>query len=145
MLPGGYSTARTLEHWLQPWVGYLIFPLFAFANLGILLQGVIPGHSALLLPLDITAGLVLGKPTGILLFTTAAIKLKLARLPTGVHFRQIAATAMLCSMGVTMSIFIVNLAFGHGNLEMVALAKIGILAGSVISALLGYLLLLSCC
>nr|WP_166506882.1 Na+/H+ antiporter NhaA [Sodalis glossinidius] len=135
------SPARALEHWLQPWVVYLILPLFAFANAGISLQGVAPGHLISFLPLGIAAGLVVGKPLGIVLFTAVAVKLRLARLPAGIAFRHIAAAAMLCGIGFTMSIFIANLAFGHDDPETIVLAKVGILSGSVIAALLGYLLL----
>ncbi|RLR17643.1 Na+/H+ antiporter NhaA [Sodalis-like symbiont of Bactericera trigonica] len=135
------SAARALEHWLQPWVVYLILPLFAFANAGISLQGVTPGHLTYFLPLGIAAGLVVGKPLGIVLFTAAAVKLRMARLPGGIAFCHIAAAAVLCGIGFTMSIFIANLAFGHDDPETIVLAKVGILSGSVIAALLGYLLL----
>ncbi|WP_074011648.1 Na+/H+ antiporter NhaA [Candidatus Sodalis sp. SoCistrobi] len=135
------SPARALEHRLQPWVVYLILPLFAFANAGISLQGVAPGHLISFLPLGIAAGLVVGKPLGIVLFTAAAVKLRLARLPAGIAFRHIAAAAVLCGIGFTMSIFIANLAFGNNGPETIVLAKVGILSGSVIAALLGYLLL----
>lgn len=126
---------------MQQWVVYLILPLFAFANAGISLQGVAPGHLTSFLPLGIAAGLVVGKPLGIVLFTAAAVKLRLARLPAGIAFRHIAAAAVLCGIGFTMSIFIANLAFGDNDPETIVLAKVGILSGSVIAALLGYLLL----
>lgn len=137
----GVSPARALEHRLQLWVVYLILPLFAFANAGISLRGLAPGHLASLLPLGIAAGLVVGKPMGILLFTAAALKLRLARLPAGIAFRHIAAAAVLCGIGFTMSIFIANLAFVHDDPSTIVLAKVGILSGSVTAALLGYLLL----
>ncbi|AHF78392.1 Sodium-hydrogen antiporter [Sodalis praecaptivus] len=137
----GTSPARALEHRLQPWVVYLILPLFAFANAGISLRGVAPGHLVSLLPLGIAAGLVVGKPLGIVLFTAAAVKLRLARLPAGMAFRHIAAAGVLCGIGFTMSIFIANLAFGQGDPTTIVLAKVGILSGSVTAALLGYLLL----
>ncbi|MBT9432432.1 Na+/H+ antiporter NhaA [Candidatus Sodalis endolongispinus] len=137
----GVSPARALEHRLQPWVMYLILPLFAFANAGISLRGVAPGHLTSFLPLGIAAGLVVGKPLGIVSFTAMAVKIRLARLPAGIAFRHIAAAAVLCGTGFTMSIFIANLAFGHDDPETIVLAKVGILSGSVIAALLGYLLL----
>ncbi|MFT4465213.1 MAG: Na+/H+ antiporter NhaA [Sodalis sp. (in: enterobacteria)] len=135
------SPARALEHRLQPWLVYLILPLFAFANAGISLRDVALGHLVSLLPLGIVAGLVVGKPLGIVLFTAAAVKLRLARLPAGIAFRHIAAAAVLCGIGFTMSIFIANLAFGQGDPTTIVLAKVGILSGSVTAALLGYLLL----
>ncbi len=141
-LPGtDHSPGRALEHRLQPWVSYAVLPLFAFANAGISLLGVTPSHLVSVLPVGIAAGLVLGKPIGILLFTWGAIKLGLAGLPTGVNFRQIAAAAVLCGIGFTMSIFIATLAFGRADPEMIILAKMGILGGSLIAAVLGYALL----
>ncbi|WMQ74405.1 MAG: Na(+)/H(+) antiporter NhaA [Sodalis sp.] len=135
------SPARALEHWLQPWVVYLILPLFAFANAGISLRCAAPWHLVSLLTLGIAVGLVVGKPLGIVLFTAAAVKLRLARLPAGMAFYHIAAVGVLCGIGFTMSIFITNLAFGQGDPTTIMLAKVGILSGSVIAALLGYLLL----
>ncbi|CAK8743955.1 Na(+)/H(+) antiporter NhaA [Sodalis praecaptivus] len=119
----------------------MILPLFAFANAGISLRGVAPGHLVSLLPLGIAAGLVVGKPLGIVLFTAAAVKLRLARLPAGMAFRHIAAAGVLCGIGFTMSIFIANLAFGQRDPTTIVLAKVGILSGSVTAALLSYLLL----
>jgi NhaA family Na+:H+ antiporter len=138
-----YSPARVLEHKLQPWVIYLILPLFAFANAGIALQGLTPGSMVSALSVGIAAGLMVGKPAGILLFCLLAIKLRLARLPDGVTFGQIAAAAVLCGIGFTMSIFIAGLAFGAGGVidEKITLAKLGILAGSVLSAIAGYVVL----
>ncbi|MGP4123633.1 MAG: Na+/H+ antiporter NhaA [Sodalis sp. (in: enterobacteria)] len=135
------SPARILERRLKPWVVYLILPLFAFANAGLSVRGVAPRHLLSLLPLGIATGLVVGKPLGIVLFSAAALKLRLARLPLGIMFCQIAAAAMLCGIGFTMSIFITNLAFVHGTPTTIVLAKLGILSGSVTAALLGYLLL----
>lgn len=138
-----YSPAKVLEHKLQPWVIYLILPLFAFANAGIALQGLTPASMFSALSVGITAGLVIGKPVGIMLFCLLAVKLRLARLPNGVTPGQIAAAAVLCGIGFTMSIFIGGLAFGAGSIidEKITLAKLGILTGSVLSALAGYLVL----
>ncbi|TKI08710.1 Na+/H+ antiporter NhaA [Martelella alba] len=140
-----YSPALVLEHALQPWVIYLILPLFAFANAGVPLQGLTPGSLFELLPAGIAGGLVLGKPIGILVFCLLAIRLGLARLPDGVTVRQIAAAAVLCGIGFTMSIFIAGLAFGGSVIgeEKMDLAKLGILSGSVIAAVAGYLALRS--
>ncbi|MGL9769494.1 MAG: Na+/H+ antiporter NhaA [Sodalis sp. (in: enterobacteria)] len=135
------SPAQALENYLQPWVVYMILPLFAFANVGISLKGMSLEHLSSFLPLGIAVGLVIGKPLGIVLFTFAAVKLKLARLPAGIAFKHIAAVGVLCGIGFTMSIFIANMAFWDDFPETIMLAKIGILSGSLISALLGYLLL----
>ncbi|WP_213993981.1 Na+/H+ antiporter NhaA [Sodalis sp. dw_96] len=142
-LPGrAYSPALVLEHRLQPWVIYLILPLFAFANAGVSLQGLKPASLLSLLPAGIAAGLILGKPVGIMIFCYLSVRLRMARLPDGVIMGQIAAAAVLCGIGFTMSIFIAGLAFGTGaGNEQLTLAKLGILSGSAISAIAGYLVL----
>ncbi len=139
----GYSPSLALEHKIQPWVVYLILPLFAFANAGVALHGLTPASLFSILPAGIAVGLVLGKPLGILTFCFLSMKLGLARLPDGVSFRQIAAAAVLCGIGFTMSIFIAGLAFGGAGADpqMIVLAKLGILTGSVVAAIWGYGLL----
>ncbi|WP_413730942.1 Na+/H+ antiporter NhaA [Sodalis sp. RH22] len=136
-----YSPALVLEHYIQPWVVYLILPLFAFANAGVGLHGLTPASLLSVLPAGIAVGLVLGKPLGILLFCFASIRLGLARLPDGVVFNQIAAAAVLCGIGFTMSIFIAGLAFGAPGVspDSITYAKLGILSGSVVAAILGYI------
>lgn len=138
---GQHAPGHRLEVCLQPWVAFCILPLFAFANAGVALTGLSAGSVLSLLPGGIALGLVLGKPIGILCFSALAVKLGLARLPTGVCFRQIAAASVLCGIGFTMSIFIATLAFGNMAPEKLTLAKLGILIGSCVAALLGYLLL----
>lgn len=137
----GYSPARVLEHTLQPWVVFVILPLFAFGNAGVAMEGItwdsLAEHAAL--PLGVILGLFVGKPVGIALFCWAAIKLNWAQLPSGVNLKQIAATGVLCGIGFTMSIFIATLAFDDP--ELIDMAKLGILGGSLISALVGYLVL----
>lgn len=137
----GVSPSRQLEHVLHPWVGWLILPLFAFANAGVPLQGVTLSGLASMLPLGIIAGLLIGKPLGITLFTWLALRMKLAKLPHGTQFNQIMAIGMLCGIGFTMSIFITNLAFDGIDPELVDWAKLGILTGSLLSAVIGYVLL----
>lgn len=137
----GVSPAKNLEHVLSPWVSWLILPLFAFANAGVSLAGVTPTSLASMLPLGIIAGLFIGKPLGITLFTWLALRLKLAKLPHGTAFNQIMAVGVLCGIGFTMSIFITTLAFAELEPELVDLAKLGILLGSLLSAVVGYLLL----
>ncbi len=132
------SPAMALEHILQPWVAYAILPLFAFANAGVALRGLTLGSLLSILPVGIATGLVLGKPLGIVIFCQLSIRLGLARLPNGVTFRQIGAVSLLCGIGFTMSIFIAGLAFGSGNPESITLAKLGILSGSIVSAVWGY-------
>ncbi|QHQ18385.1 Na+/H+ antiporter NhaA [Pectobacterium parmentieri] len=135
------SPAITLEHGLQTWVAFLIIPLFAFANAGIVLQGIVLEKLFSPLSLGIAAGLLIGKPLGITLFSWLTLRLGYARLPAGVHFNQIAAVSMLCGIGFTMSIFITLLAFSGGDEELITYAKLGILLASGLAALLGYLAL----
>jgi len=137
----GRSPAKDLEHVLRPWVGWLILPLFAFANAGVSLQGVTLGGLTSMLPLGIMAGLFIGKPLGITIFTWLALRLKMAKLPHGASFSQIMAVGVLCGIGFTMSIFITTLAFAELDPKLVDWAKLGILIGSVLSAVVGYGLL----
>ncbi len=137
----GRSPAKDLEHVLRPWVGWLILPLFAFANAGVSLQGVTLGGLTSMLPLGIMAGLFIGKPLGITIFTWLALRLKMAKLPHGASFSQIMAVGVLCGIGFTMSIFITTLAFSELDPKLVDWAKLGILIGSVLSAVVGYGLL----
>ncbi|XDY59853.1 Na+/H+ antiporter NhaA [Cronobacter condimenti] len=139
----GRSPAGTLEHALHPWVGFMILPLFAFANAGVSLAGVTLAGLTSLLPLGIIAGLFIGKPLGISLFCALAIKFKWATLPPGVSQKTILAVGVLCGIGFTMSIFIASLAFGDVEASLVTWAKLGILVGSLLAAVTGYLLLRS--
>ncbi len=133
------SPLQRLEHALHPWVTYLILPLFALANAGVNLSGEI--GPALLSPvgMGIIAGLVIGKTTGISFFSWLAVRLKLAQIPEGVHWRHLLGTAMLAGIGFTMSLFIANLAFG--NSEALTAAKISIIAASLLAGVLGWLVL----
>ncbi|MGE0971939.1 Na+/H+ antiporter NhaA [Klebsiella sp. WOUb02] len=137
----GKSPARQLEHVLHPWVAWLILPLFAFANAGVSLQGVMPQGLTSLLPLGIIAGLLIGKPLGISLFCWLALKFRWASLPEGATYKQVMAVGVLCGIGFTMSIFIASLAFGSVSPELITWAKLGILTGSLMSAVIGYTIL----
>lgn len=137
----GKSPAKQLEHVLHPWVAFMILPLFAFANAGVSLQGVTLDGLTSVLPLGIIAGLFIGKPLGISLFCWLALKMKLASLPNGTTFGQIMAVGVLCGIGFTMSIFISTLAFGANAPELIVWAKLGILIGSLLAAVIGYTLL----
>lgn len=121
--------------------GVYDLPLFAFANAGVSLQGVTLAGLTSLLPLGIMAGLFIGKPLGISLFCWLALKLKWASLPEGTTCKQIMAVGILCGIGFTMSIFIATLAFGSVDPALINWAKLGILIGSVLSAVVGYLIL----
>lgn len=140
-VPEGVSPAQQLEHALYPWVAYTILPLFAFANAGVSLAGVTLQGLTSMLPLGIITGLFIGKPLGVGLFCWLALRLNWARLPHGVNGRQIAAVGVLCGIGFTMSIFIATLAFGDTAPQLIGWAKLGILTGSLLSAVVGYCLL----
>jgi len=137
----GHSPSVELEHGLHPWVSWLILPLFAFANAGVSLTGVSIDGLFSMVPLGIILGLLVGKPLGITLICWLSVKLKIAALPENTKMVDIAAVGVLCGIGFTMSIFIASLAFDAAHEEMVTLAKLGILSGSVLSAVLGYVLL----
>lgn len=134
----GHSPAIHLEHALHPWVRWVILPLFAFANAGVSLAGVSADSLFSLLPLGIVIGLFIGKPLGITLFCWLAVKTGLAKLPENTRMADICAVGVLCGIGFTMSIFIASLAYGDADAQLITLAKLGILLGSVISAVVGY-------
>ena len=137
----GHSPSIELAHGLHPWVSWLILPLFAFANAGVSLTGVSVDGLFSMVPLGIILGLLVGKPLGITLICWLSVKLKIAVLPENTKMVDIAAVGVLCGIGFTMSIFIASLAFDAAHEEMVTLAKLGILTGSVLSAVVGYILL----
>ena len=128
-----------LEHALHPWVAFLIMPVFALANAGVELgEGVWEALTSRV-NLGLILGLILGKQIGILSFTWIAVKLGLGTLPEGVNWKQIYATSWLAGIGFTMSLFIANLGFGAGSL--LETSKIGILTGSLIAGVVGFVLL----
>ncbi|AWP34056.1 Na+/H+ antiporter NhaA [Pantoea eucalypti] len=137
----GHSPAEHLAHGLMPWVNWLILPLFAFANAGISLTGITLSDVFSPEPSGIILGLLIGKPLGITLFCWLAVKLRLAVLPHGTTIRDIMAIGVLCGIGFTMSIFISSLAFDSAHEQLVTFSKLGILTGSVLSAVIGYTLL----
>ena len=128
-----------LEHRLHPWVAFLIMPIFALANAGIAIGAGFGTAVGSGVGLGIVIGLVVGKPVGILLATFAAVRLGLGDLPEGTNWKQIAAAGLLAGVGFTMSLFIANLAFRDSG--MLQLAKAGILCGSLVAGVGGFLLL----
>ncbi len=134
------SPALKVEHCLHPWVTYAIMPIFAFANAGVHIEGDITKSVLSSVSLGIIFGLALGKPIGITLFSWIAIKCKLADLPEGVSWLQLVGGGCLAGIGFTMSIFVANLAFGEGQLLIIA--KIGILTASALAGILGTAILL---
>lgn len=132
------SPSYRLQHLLHKPVGFMIMPIFALANTGVLLSGSMTGF---ITPntVGIFAGLVLGKPLGITLFSIMAVKAKLANLPDGIVLRHLIGAGFLGGIGFTMSIFITLLAFGETALAQSA--KIAITIGSISAGVIGYLLL----
>lgn len=138
---GGPPPLRQLEEDLHPLVAYGILPLFAFANAGVSLHGLTLDKLLEPIPLGIAAGLFIGKQVGVFGFTALAIGLGLARLPNGARWRDVYGVAVLCGIGFTMSLFISSLAFESGAQAQAAADRLGILTGSLLSAVWGYLFL----
>ncbi len=133
---------QALEHALHPWVAFAILPIFAFANAGVSLAGFSLRDLLQPIPLGIMLGLVVGKQAGVFVFAWVAVKLGLARLPAGVGFRHVYGAAILCGIGFTMSLFIGMLAFENmASGEVVVIDRLGILVGSLVSAVAGYFVL----
>ena len=122
-------------------VSFVILPLFAFMNTGVSLSGLSLDSVINPVPLGIAAGLFLGKPIGVMLFCWLAIQLRLAKMPHQVGWGELFGVAVLAGIGFTMSLFISSLAFVQGDPNFRVDDRIGILLGSVVSAVCGYLLL----
>lgn len=135
------SPLQDLEDTLHPFVNYVIVPLFAFANAGICLLGMDPLSVFTGVSLAVFCGLVFGKFIGILGFSWVAVKLRLAPMPAHSDWHMMASTAMLGGIGFTVSLFIATLSFGAdpATANLLAHAKVGIVAGSVVAGLLGFL------
>ena len=135
------SPLKHLEHVLHPWSAYLILPLFAFANAGVSLDGIQLSDLLSPVPMGIILGLFIGKPLGIFTISWLSVKLGIAQLPSGVNFKQIFAVSILCGIGFTMSMFIASLAFEHGGLDYGSYSRLGILVGSTLAAVIGFIAL----
>ncbi len=135
------SPVINLEHDLRNAVAFGILPLFAFANAGISLRGV--GFDALLhpIPLGIAAGLFLGKQFGVFGLCWIGVRLGLARLPDGVSWLQLYGVALISGIGFTMSLFIGSLAFDNSGINRFFDERLGIMVGSLLSAVAGYAVL----
>ncbi len=137
----GESPLTQLEHMLHPYVAFLILPLFAFANTGISFTGLSPQSLLHPVPLGIAAGLLIGKQIGVFGFTWLAIRLGFGKLPDGAGWMPLYGVASLCGIGFTMSLFISSLAAEQVGTGMMVDNRLGILGGSVLSAVIGYLVL----
>ncbi|HEY0970541.1 MAG TPA: Na+/H+ antiporter NhaA [Gemmatimonadales bacterium] len=130
---------QRLEHALHPWVAFLVIPVFALANAGVALGSNVGATLGSPIALGIILGLFFGKQLGIVALAWLAARMGLAALPSGVSWRQVWGVSLLCGIGFTMSLFIASLAFADpGLLDQ---AKVGILLGSLASAVAGALLL----
>ena len=134
-----HSPLHRLEHALTPWIAFLIVPIFGFANAGVSLSGMTPSAMLDPVPLGVAAGLFFGKQIGVFGFAWIAIRLRLASLPAHATWLQLYGVAALCGIGFTMSLFIGLLAFADPHLQDEA--KMGVLAGSLLSALVGWLII----
>ncbi len=135
----GESPLKQLEHSLHPWIAFGVLPLFAFANAGVSFDGMRVADLFAPLPSGIALGLVVGKQVGVFGFMLLAVRVGLARLPAGVSWVQLWGMACLTGIGFTMSLFIGSLAFDSDT--QMDQVKIGVLAGSLVAGLLGFLIL----
>jgi NhaA family Na+:H+ antiporter len=136
----GESPLEQLERALHPWVAYLVTPLFGFANAGVSIAGMTAAALADGVSLGIAAGLFFGKQIGVFGAVFVCVRLGIARLPEGATWLSLYGVSMLAGIGFTMSLFIGTLAWDTA--AYAASLRIGVLAGSILSGLAGYALLL---
>ena len=141
--PEGRSPLRALEHALHPWVAFLVVPLFGFANAGVSFAGIGVGTFTEGVSLGIAAGLFIGKQLGVFGAVYASVRLGIARLPEGVSWTGIYGAGVLAGIGFTMSLFIGTLAWD--TTDYAAPLRIGVLGGSLLSGVVGYVILLFAC
>ena len=136
-----FSLLVKIEHNISPYVAFIIMPIFAFAKAGVNLEGLSFGALLSPVPLGILLGLFFGKQIGVMLFSYAAVKLKIADMPNKSNWLNIYGVSILTGIGFTMSLFVGNLAFIE-NTQYIDGVKIGVLSGSLLSTVFGFLLLL---
>jgi NhaA family Na+:H+ antiporter len=137
----GQSPLLRLEHDLHGTVAFVILPIFAFANAGLSLGDMSMGDLIHPVTMGVILGLLVGKPLGILIFVGLAVSLRFAQLPKNITWMQLLGVAFACGIGFTMSLFIAGLAFEHGSEGYFAGDRLGIVVGSVLAAVVAYLLL----
>jgi len=135
------SPLHRLEGALHPAVAFFVLPVFAFANAGVSLEGLSPAALLGGVPLGIALGLFFGKQIGVMAASWLLVASGRANLPEGVDWFQLYGVALLCGIGFTMSLFIGSLAFGHDGQEFGAMVRLGVLAGSTVCGVAGYLVL----
>ncbi len=135
------SPLKILEHDLHTVVAFVILPVFAFANSGVMLSGITAEQALHGVPVGVALGLFLGKQIGIFALCWLFIKLKVAALPKGMTWAGLYGASVLCGIGFTMSLFIGSLAFGETEFHDMFDERLGIIVGSLLSGVLGYLVL----
>tara|TARA_B100000787_G_scaffold3250_1_gene2424 strand:- start:1213 stop:2385 length:1173 start_codon:yes stop_codon:yes gene_type:complete len=136
-----FSLLIKLEHAISPYVAFMIMPIFAFANAGVSLDGLSLSSLLQPVPLGILLGLFVGKQVGVMIFSFIAVKTGAAQMPDNSSWFSLYGVSVLTGIGFTMSLFVGNLAFAE-NIQYIDGVKIGVLAGSLLSTLFGYFLLL---
>jgi len=136
-----FSLLIKLEHAISPYVAFMIMPIFAFANAGVSLEGLSLSSLLLPVPLGILLGLFVGKQVGVMVFSFIAVKTGMAQMPDNSSWLSLYGVSVLTGIGFTMSLFVGNLAFAE-NIQYIDGVKIGVLAGSLLSTLFGYFILL---
>ena len=135
------SPLKVLEHDLHTVVAFVILPVFAFANSGVVLAGITAEQALHGVPVGVALGLFLGKQIGIFALCWLFIKLKVAALPKGMTWAGLYGASVLCGIGFTMSLFIGSLAFGDTEFHDMFDERLGIIVGSLLSGVLGYVVL----
>ena len=136
-----FSLLIKLEHAISPYVAFMIMPIFAFANAGVSLEGLSLSSLLQPVPLGILLGLFVGKQVGVMIFSFIAVKTGAAQMPDKSSWLSLYGVSILTGIGFTMSLFVGNLAFAE-NIQYIDGVKIGVLAGSLLSTLFGYFILL---
>ena len=136
-----FSLLIKLEHAISPYVAFMIMPIFAFANAGVSLEGLSLSSLLQPVPLGILLGLFVGKQVGVMIFSFIAVKTGVAEMPDNSSWLSLYGVSVLTGIGFTMSLFVGNLAFAE-NIQYIDGVKIGVLAGSLLSTLFGYFILL---
>lgn len=140
----GESMLESAEHSLQPWIAFFVLPVFAFANAGVSLTGLTLDDFVDPITLGIAAGLFVGKQVGIFGLSWVVVKCGWAALPRGTTWKQFYGVSLLCGIGFTMSLFIGSLAFENMSSELMTQMKVGVLLGSILSAIAGVLVIRHC-
>lgn len=132
-------------HKLHPWVAFGVLPMFAFVNAGIAFDGMNFQRLAEPIPMGIFLGLVLGKPVGVMLFSTITILIGIVKLPQDITWLRLLGVSLLCGIGFTMSIFVGSLAFQEADIGYARIDRLAIILASVLASISGYYVLRIAC